>query len=155
MQNSLKSEEDILAMWWIIYAPTRGQKEAYSGRPWFWQLRGAFKASRWSVGFRQMGNLIDLSLQLAASPASTDMIIIRVLRVLFHFKKIPWSNLQSTWDVCLEADSCGRCFYSSLFASFLTMSGVSVSIILIIFSCQVRRDFPYGRFQMVTTEQNT
>ena len=43
-----------------------------------------------------MGNLIDLSLQLAASPASTDMIIIRVLRVLFHFKKIPWSNLQST-----------------------------------------------------------
>lgn len=35
-----------------------------------------------------MGNLVAVSLQLAAFPASMDMIIIRVARVLFHFKRI-------------------------------------------------------------------
>lgn len=35
-----------------------------------------------------MGNLLALSLQLAAFPASMDMIVIRVARVLFHFKRI-------------------------------------------------------------------
>lgn len=43
-----------------------------------------------------MRNLLDCSLQLAEFPASTDMIIIRVSRVLFHFKRIPWYSLQST-----------------------------------------------------------
>lgn len=101
-----------------------------------------------------MGNLIDRSLQLAAVPASTDMIIVRVSRVLFHFKRILWDSLQSIRGMCPEAELCGRCFHSGPFSSFPAISGVSVSIILLIFRGQVRRDLPYVRFQMVTTEQN-
>lgn len=45
-----------------------------------------------------MADLMDCSLQLAAFPASTDRIIIRVLRVLFHFQRIPCSLS----EVCVQ-----------------------------------------------------
>lgn len=103
------------------------------------------------MGFTQIGNLVAVSLQLAAFPASMVMIIIRVARVLFHFKRI-------LGIVCKLPEECvqEQILVADVFigAHSLLFLQYQECLFLSHVRSHVRRDFPYVRFRMVTIEQS-